>query len=165
MIYENIAITLFCIFVCVTALPKYDLATESLKLSDVKLGYKVSAFANIVKSKRHVDLVFVKDEDHKTVTVRTYNDRNISYEDATGYTYTFGDDALTDYKIIGLLPGDFDSDKITDVMVVFEDSKNLGNFKTSIIRNKNGKFNSSTIDPNLYSSIPHLLDYNGDNFD
>lgn len=109
-------------------------------------------------------MVFIKDN-HKSISVFEYVQQNASYTESEDYQYSWNNNPnFTDYKIVGVLPADFNNDRTTDVMVVFSHNKKPLNYRASIVWNMNGGFKSSHDINATFSDHPFLLDVNGDLF-
>jgi len=142
-----------------------DYISKTYLFSDVKEHYQLSSFTNILSKYRYLDLVFIGD-DHLSVTVQTFEPNNVTYSEPAGYQYSFQHNTnLTDYKIVGVMPADFNADKTTDLMVVFANSKGSAiDYLVALLWNHDGKFSYASYISTKFSGIPHLLDYNGDRF-
>ena len=155
--------SLFCIYLCHLA-PLFlciDYISITEKLHDVSTKYQLASFTNIVPKSRYVDLVFIG-PDHDSVTIMSYNS-NDTYNLANGYQYSFKHDSWIDegLKIVAILPADFNSDKTTDLMVVFAKAEGSA-YRLAILWNHDHSFTSVTHIKEDFTDVPHLLDFDGD---
>lgn len=137
-------------------IPRRDL------LEDVDTDYQLLSFTNLINKSRYLDLVFTSPT-HDSITVRSYNAAKFTYNTPAKYAYNFQHDAkVSNYKIIGALPADFNGDKTTDLMIVF--SENGDDYKLAILWNKDESLSSVSHLEFVFSDVPHLIEYNGDLF-
>lgn len=151
-----------CLFLplqCIEYYPRSNL------LSGFDTNFQLSSFSNILTDSRYLDLVLVGHE-HDEIFVRSYDASNGTYYHPSGYHYSFQlDSSLLGYKIMGILPADFNDDKTTDIMVVFANNeKQKISFKTAIVWNRDKSFSTVTYVNETFSDIPHLIDFDGDLF-
>lgn len=141
---------------------KTEYISDTQLFEDVDRQYQLASFTNIVADSRYLDLVFT-DSTHQDILVRS-KAKNNTYYQPEGYKFTFrGDANVSDMKIIGVLPADFNHDKSTDIMVVF--SKEGGvEYRLAILWNIKNEFTEPTHINETFSGVPLLLDYNGDLF-
>ena len=141
-----------------------DYIHKSNLLNDVDRKYQLASFTNIITKSRYLDLVFIGPT-HESVTVKSYNAQNESYSSNPGYQYSFqGSPEISGFKIVGILPADYNNDKTTDVMVVFAKTDSSA-YKLAIIWNRHDKFNDTPSYINeTFSDVPHLVDFDGDLF-
>lgn len=158
------SLSLFCLFLCHFAplflCIEYISITE--KLHDVNTKYQLASFTNVVSKSRYIDLVFIGPS-HDSVITMSYDSRNDAYNQTNDYCYSFKDDSwiLKGLRIVAVLPADFNSDKTTDLMVVFAKAEGPA-YQLAILWNHGDKFTSVTHIEEDFSDVPHLLDFDGD---
>ena len=153
------------LFHLVPHITSIEYISKTSLLSDVTTKYQLASFTNIRIKSRYLDLVFL-DNNHEKVTVKSLDTTNDTYHSPPKYQYSFhGEPIISGFKIIGILPADFNNDQTTDLMVVFA-SEDGPSYKLAILWNRDESFNSPDSPPTYinetFSDVPHLLDYDGD---
>lgn len=141
-----------------------DYIPNTKLLNDVEENHQLVAFTNLRSNSRYLDMVFVG-PGHDKITVRSYDGNNETIHTPDGYKeFSFQQDPnFYNYKIIGVLPADFDNDRATDLLVVFaNNAKSKVSYKLSIVWNKGHRFADSEYINGTFSEAPHLIDFNGD---
>lgn len=161
----NHLIFLVCLFAPLVS-SSIDFISQAKLLSNLDTKYQLASFTNVITKSRYLDLVFIG-PNHDSLTVVSYNALNETYNKPDGYQYNFKDDSEVDgFKIIGVLPADFNGDKTTDLMVVFAKEGKDVEYRLSILWNSvqaRGGFQKTPTHINeTFSDVPHLLDYDGD---